>query len=132
MRVQEILTAEHEIRYVIVEESGNLIIPVVRNLKYLQAIGRARNTLRAYAHNLSLYFTYLAQEHLDSACVTLDDMAGFVLWPKNPYRSLKVLPVQPVTQARTNTTINQCITAVAGFYDYLWRRDELTMCKLKP
>jgi len=37
-----------------------------------------------------------------------------------------VLPVQPVTQARTNTTINQCITAVAGFYDYLWRRDELT------
>src|SRR5436305_3717896 len=125
MRVQEILTAEHEIRYVIVDESGNLIIPVVRYLKYLQAIGRARNTLRAYAHNLSLYFTYLAQEHLDSACVTLDDMAGFVLWLKNPYRSLKVLPVQPVTQARTNTTINQCITAVAGFYDYLWRRDEL-------
>ena len=57
MRVQEILTAEHEIRYVIVDESGNLIIPVVRYLKYLQAIGRARNTLRAYAHNLSLYFT---------------------------------------------------------------------------
>src|SRR5439155_19389988 len=126
MRVQEILTADHEIRYVIVDESGNLIIPVVRYLKYLHAIGRARNTLRAYAHNLSLYFTYLAQEHLDYACVTLDDMAGFVLWLKNPYRSLKVLPVQPVTQARTNTTINQCITAVAGFYDYLWRRDELT------
>src|SRR5712691_7316058 len=122
MRVQEILTADREIRYVIVDEGGNLIIPVVRYLKYLHAIGRARNTLRAYAHNLSLYFTYLAQEHLDYACVTLDDMAGFVLWLKNPYRSLKVLPVQPVTQARTNTTINQCITAVAGFYDYLWRR----------
>jgi site-specific recombinase XerD len=30
-----------------------------------------------------------------------------------------------VTQARTNTTINGCITAVAGFYDYLWRQDEL-------
>lgn len=126
MRVQEILTADHEIRYVIVDESGKLIIPVVRYLKYLHAIGRARNTLRAYAHSLSLYFTYLAQEQLDSACVTLDDMAGFVLWLKNPYRSLKVLPVQPVTQARTNTTINQCMTAVAGFYDYLWRRDELT------
>jgi integrase/recombinase XerD len=125
MHVQEILTADHEIRYVIVDESGNLIIPVVRYLKYLHAIGRARNTLRAYAHSLSLYFTYLVQEQLDYACVTLDDLAGFVLWLKNPYRSLKVLPVQPVTQARTNTTINQCITAVAGFYDYLWRRDEL-------
>src|SRR6266702_7333516 len=126
MHVQEILTANHEIRYVIVDEDGNLIIPVVRYLKYLHAIGRARNTLRAYAHSLSLYFTYLAQEHIDYACVTLDNLAGFVLWLKNPYRSLKVLPVQPVTQARTNTTINQCITAVAGFYDYLWRRDELT------
>ena len=124
-RVQEILTADHEIRYVIVDESGNLIIPAVRYLKYLHAIGRARNTLRAYAHSLSLYFTYLAQEHIDYACVTLDNLAGFVLWLKNPYRSLKVLPVQPVTQARTNTTINLCITAVAGFYDYLWRRDEL-------
>jgi integrase/recombinase XerD len=30
-----------------------------------------------------------------------------------------------VTQARTNTTINGCLTAVAGFYDYLWRQDEL-------
>jgi len=78
MRVQEILTADHEIRYVIVDESGNLIIPAVRYLKYLHAIGRARNTLRAYAHSLSLYFTYLAQEHFDYACVTLDDMAGFV------------------------------------------------------
>ena len=78
MRVQAILTAEHEMRYVIVDESGNLIIPAVRYLKYLHAIGRARNTLRAYAHNLSLYFTYLAQEHLDYACVTLDDLAGFV------------------------------------------------------
>jgi integrase/recombinase XerD len=125
MRVQEILTADHLKRYVIVDENGNLIVPVVRYLKYLHAIGRARNTLRAYAHSLSLYFTYLAQEQLDYLRVTLDEMGGFVLWLKNPYRSLKVLPVQPVAQARTNTTINHCMTAVAGFYDYLWRQDEL-------
>ncbi len=78
MRVQDILTADHEIRYVIVDESGNLIIPVVRYLKYLHAIGRARNTLRAYAHSLSLYFTYLAPEQVDYSSVTLDDLAGFV------------------------------------------------------
>lgn len=78
MRVQEILTADHLKRYVIVDESGNLIVPVVRYLKYLHAIGRARNTLRAYAHSLSLYFTYLAQEQLDYLRVTLDEMGGFV------------------------------------------------------
>lgn len=125
MRVQEIRTSDYHKRYVVVDGNGNLVVPVVRYLKYLNAIGRARNTLRSYAQSLSLYFTYLAQEHLGYQQVTLDDLGGFVLWLKNPYRSLKVLPVRPMTQARTNTTINGCITAVAGFYDYLWRQDEL-------
>lgn len=126
MHVQEIVTPQHHSkRYVVVDEIGEMIIPVVRYLKYLDAIGRARNTLRSYAHSLSLYFTYLAQQNLDYQEVTLDDLGGFVLWLKNPYRSLKVLPVQPVVQARTNTTINNCITAVSGFYDYLWRQDDL-------
>src|SRR5258708_3525655 len=126
MRVQEIVTPQYHKRYIVVDESGDLIIPVVRYLKYLDAIGRARNTLRSYAHGLSLYFTYLAELRLDYQEVTLDDLGQFVLWLKNPYRSLKVLPVQPVTQARTNTTINNCLTAVSGFYDYLWRQDDLT------
>jgi integrase/recombinase XerD len=125
MRVQEIRTSDSHKRYVVVDGDGNLVVPVVRYLKYLHAIGRARNTLRSYAQSLSLYFTYLAQEHLEYQQVTLDDLGGFVLWLKNPYRSLKVLPVRPVTQARSNTTINGCLTAVAGFYDYLWRQDEL-------
>jgi integrase/recombinase XerD len=125
MRVHEIRTSDHHKRYVVVDGNGNLVVPVVRYLKYLNAIGRARNTLRSYAQSLALYFTYLAQEHLEYQQVTLDDLGGFVLWLKNPYRSLKVLPVRPLTQARTNTTINGCITAVAGFYDYLWRQDEL-------
>ena len=126
MRVQEIRTSDHQKRYVVVDSNGSLVVPVARYLKYLHAIGRARNTLRSYAQSLSLYFTYLAQEHLDYQQVTLDDLGGFVLWLKNPYRSLKVLPVRPVPQARTNTTINGCITAVSGFYDYLWRQDDLT------
>src|SRR6266700_1890727 len=126
MRVQEIVTQQyHHKRSVVVDERGDLVIPVVRYLKYLDAIGRARNTLRSYAHGLSLYFTYLTQQHLDYQQVTLDDLGGFVLWLKNPYRSLKVLPAQPVAQARTNRTINLIITAVSGFYDYLWRQDDL-------
>ena len=115
MLVQEIVTPRHQKRYVVVDENGDLVIPVVRYLKYLDAIGRARNTLRTYAQGLSLYFTYLTQQALDYQHVTLDDLAGFVLWLKNPYRSLKVLPVQPVVQARSNRTINLIITAVSGF-----------------
>ncbi|HYU72115.1 MAG TPA: tyrosine-type recombinase/integrase [Ktedonobacteraceae bacterium] len=125
MRVQEILTTDREKRYVVVDDNGELVVPAIRYLKYLDAIGRARNTLRTYAQGLSFYFTYLAQQNLNYQQVTLDDLGGFVLWLKNPYRSLKVLPVQPVAQARSNRTINLIITAVSGFYDYLWRQDDL-------
>lgn len=125
MRVQEILTADHQKRYVVVDEHGNLVVPAIRYLKYLDSIGRARNTLRSYAHGLKLFFEYLSQQRLDYTAVTLDDLGGFVLWLKNPYRSLKVLPVEPVVQARTNSSINHILTAVAGFYDYLWRQDDL-------
>lgn len=80
MRVQEIVTPQHHHkRYIVVDNSGDLIVPVVRYLKYLDAIGRARNTLCAYAQSLSLYFTYLAQQDLDYPEVTLDDLGGFVL-----------------------------------------------------
>lgn len=125
MQVQEIVTQHHQKRYVVIDDSGNLVVSVIRYLKYLDAIGRARNTLRSYAQGLSLYFSYLQQQSLNYEHVTLDDLGGFVLWLKNPYRSLKVLPVQPVAQARANRTINLIITAVSGFYDYLWRQDDL-------
>lgn len=125
MRVQEILTATNRKRYLLVDEHGELVVPVIRYLKYLDSIGRARNTLRSYAYGLKLLFEYLSQQKLDHKAVTLDDLGGFVLWLKNPYRSLKVLPVEPVAQARTNRSINHTLTAVAGFYDYLWRQDDL-------
>ena len=127
MRMQAIVTQHNQKRYVVVDEGGDLVTPVVRYLKYLDAIGRARNTLRSYAQSLALYFTSLAQQKLDYQHVTLDELGGFVLWLKNPYQSLKVLPVQPVAQARTNRTINLIITAISGFYDYLWRQDDLAV-----
>lgn len=125
MRVQEVLTSTGQKRYLVVDADGNLVLPVARYLKYLDSIGRARNTLRSYAFGLKLFFDYLAQKQLDYQRVTLDDMGGFIFWLKNPYRALNVLPQQETPQACTNQTINQILTATSGFYDYLWRHEEL-------
>src|SRR5207249_1734280 len=64
---------------------------------------------------------------LDYQRVSLDDRAEFVLWLKSPYRSTELLPKEPSEQARANSSINQILTAVAGFYDYLWRQGELPL-----
>ncbi len=123
MRVIEVQTSLDERRYVVIDDQGTVIEPIVRYLKYLDRIGAARNTLHSYATALKHYWQYLAQEALDWQQVTLDDLARFVLWLKLPSGSFKVLPAQPVPQARSNRTINHALTVVTGFYDYHWRME---------
>ena len=124
MHVQEILIPNGLTRYIVVHANGDLVLPIARYLKYLDSIGRARNTLRSYAYDLRLYWTYLDHKQMAHNEVTLDDLAGFVLWSKNPYQSLDLMPILPVEQARTNRTINHTLTVIVGFYDYLWRQGD--------
>ncbi len=126
MRVVEIETQNTQRRYVVIDEIGELVEPVVRYLKYLDRIGSARQTLRSYATALRLYWEFLLQEQLNWQHVTLDDLSRFVLWLKLPSGSLKVVPAHPVEQARSNRTINHTLTVVRGFYDYHWRTEEVS------
>jgi len=108
------------------DEEGQLVLPIAHYLKYLDRIGSARNTLRSYAAALRLYWAFLSQEQLNWQQITLDDLSRFVLWLKLPSGSLKVLPVHPVEQARSNRTINHILTVTRGFYDYHWRMEEVS------
>ncbi len=126
MRVVEIEAQDHQRRYVVIDEEGSLVVPVVHYLKYLDRLGSARHTLRSYAAALRLYWTFLSQEQLNWQQITLDDLSRFVLWLKLPSGSLKVLPAHPVEQARSNRTINHTLTVVRGFYDYHWRMEEVS------
>ena len=49
MRVVEIRTQTQQRRYIVIDEQGTLVEPIVRYLKYLDRIGTARNTLHSYA-----------------------------------------------------------------------------------
>lgn len=124
MRVVEIKIQDGQHRYVVIDEDGGLVEPIVRYLKYLDCIGSARQTLRSYAYSLKHYWEYLKEQQLNWQQVTLDDFSRFVLWLKLPSKSLKVLPAHPVPQARSNRTINHALTVVRSFYDYHWRLEE--------
>jgi site-specific recombinase XerD len=126
VRVVEILTQEQQQRDVVIDDEGILVEPIARYLKYLDRIGSARHTLRSYATMLRLYWEFLMQEQLDWQQITLDDLSRFVLWLKLPAKSLKVLPVHPVPQARSNRTINHALSALTGFYDYHWRMETIS------
>lgn len=126
MQVVEVETQDHQKRYVLIDDAGVLVEPIVRYLKYLDRIGAARNTIRSYATVLKQYWDYVSQQQLDWQQITLDDLAQFVLWLKLPTGSLHILPVQPVPQARSNRTINHALTVLSSFYDYHWRMDNIS------
>src|SRR5207302_10371677 len=51
---------------------------------------------------------------------------GFVAWLKRPKQVRQRQPGRSVSQARSNTTINLYLTAVSGFYDYLFRTEQIS------
>src|SRR2546425_12465969 len=88
MRVVEIETQDLQRRYVVIDDEGNLVEPVVRYLKYLDQRGAARQTIRSYASMLRLYWEFLSQQRLEWQQITLEDLAEFVFWLKLPTGSL--------------------------------------------
>ena len=70
MRVVEVETPNHQKRYVVINDTGEIVDPIVRYLKYLDRLGSARQTLRSYASALRLYWDFLGQQHLDWQQVT--------------------------------------------------------------
>ena len=57
MRVQEILL-ENSKKYMLIDEKGIPIVPVVKYLKYLDSTGKSRNTQKTYCYALKQYFIF--------------------------------------------------------------------------
>lgn len=74
--------------------------PVERFLSYLASIEKSPNTIKAYAHDLKDWLTYLDRHGVDWRAAGLEDVAGFVAWLRLPPRArdglVSVLPtVEP-------------------------------------
>lgn len=121
MKVEEVLTKEGKTRYILLNNKGELVEPVIRFLKFKDNSGSARETLRAYCHHLKLYFEFLEQKGLLYNDLGIDEMAEFLRWLQNPHGSVKVFSISPCAPIRKPNTINTIMTAVEVFYDYLNR-----------
>lgn len=128
MKVQELLIEDHfgiqKRRYMLIDKTGQPIIPVVKYLKYLDNTGKAENTLKSYCYHLMCYFKFLEQKEKNYQEVNLDLLAEFMGWLRNPYQSTKVIPYEKTLSKRSERTVNIIITCVIGFYDYLTRLED--------
>ncbi|MBB6716834.1 tyrosine-type recombinase/integrase [Clostridium gasigenes] len=124
MEVVKVRTEDLKERYFVADDDGLPIEVILKFIRFKDNTNHARNTLRMYCQHLKLYFEYLQQRELDFQSVTIDDLALFVNWLQNPYKSLKVIPVHQTEQARSSRTINIIVNTVLAFYDYILRHEE--------
>lgn len=124
MEVVRVKTEDGKERYFVADDNGLPIEPILKFIRFKDNTNFARNTLRMYCQHLKLYFEYLQQRELDFQKVTIDDLALFVNWLQNPYKSLKVIPTHQVETARSPRTVNIIVNTVLAFYDYILRHEE--------
>ena len=85
MRVQRVLMPGSEAEsWTLLGDDQVPVEPVERFLGYLASIEKSPNTVKAYAHDLKDWFTYLTRHGLDWQVVTVEDVAGFVAWLRLP------------------------------------------------
>lgn len=75
MRVLQVITSDNKTRYMLVNSYGEMVIPVMKFIKYKDNTGTARNTLRSYCYALKLYFEFLEQKEISYTNVGIDELA---------------------------------------------------------
>lgn len=106
MRVQRVLMPGSEAEaWTLLGDDQVPLEPVERFLGYLSSIEKSPNTVKAYAHDLKDWFTYLTGRDLDWQTVAVEDVAGFVAWLRLPpeARDGKVAVLRGWTCKRTGT-----------------------------
>jgi len=121
------LAGEFRVRRVMVAATGGLswslvgpdrvvVEPVERYLAWLTHIERSPNTVRAYAHDLKLYWSFLADTARGWEAPTVESLGEFVAWLRRPAANVVVLVGGDARRGRR--TVNRALSAVIGFYEY--------------
>ena len=94
------------------------VVPVERFLACLTDIGRSPNTVKAYAHDLKDYWSFISFRGLDWREVRLEDVGEFVAWlqlpPAGRPGEVAVLPFAASEVGAS--TANRKLAAVSSFY----------------
>jgi hypothetical protein len=117
MRVQRVLMPDSGVEsWTLLGKDFAPIEPVERFLAYLAWIERSPNTVKAYAHDLKDWFTYLVRRGLDWRSVTLEDVGGYVAWLRLPpaARDGRVVVLPMVEHHCTASSVNRKLAALTS------------------
>jgi len=125
VRVQRVVMPGSGVEsWTVLGDDGGPVEPVERFLAFLAAVERSPNTVKAYAHDLKDWFTFLAGRGLDWQAVTLEDVAGFVAWLRLPpgARDGRVAVLPTVDSHCAESSVNRKLAALTSFCEFHGRQ----------
>lgn len=114
--MQRVATTSGRVRWTLTHEDGRPVEPAERFLRYRFHTEASPNTLRAYAHDLKLFFGFVEEQGLDWRTLTLADLGSFTAWLRRPAPNVLQLP--GASPARSEATVSRVQSAVFAFYDF--------------
>jgi site-specific recombinase XerD len=124
MRVVTVRTKDNKERYMVVDNQGQPVVPIIKYLKFKDNTGSSRNTLRTYSYHLKLFFEFLYQKNRDYLNVNIDDFADFVGWLRKPDENIKISYIIDKESKRSNRTINAITNTVLLLYEYIMQQED--------
>ncbi|MCY0946553.1 tyrosine-type recombinase/integrase [Streptomyces antarcticus] len=121
MRVQRVLSPDSmRESWTLLGDDWRPVGPVESFLAYLAAVERSPNTVKAYAHDLKDWWSYLDGRGLDWMTIDLEALAGFVAWLRLPpaARSGAVSVLPMVGHHCAASSVNRKLAAVSTFYEF--------------
>jgi integrase/recombinase XerD len=104
-------------RWAVLDAHGVPMADVTALLRHLTAIERSPNTVKAYASDLALFFTFTDAHQVMWTAVNNEWLGKFIAWMRTPSERL-VRPSNP-NGIRNERTVNRALSAVGTFAQYM-------------
>lgn len=135
MEVKSFTNKNNHTIYFVVEDDGTVIKPIYDYMLFLVRNNYSINSVRTICFHLKLYFEWLTLTGLtyktavnkksDTNKGILINLSDFKTWLKYPSYNDGIIYLQEVKAARTAATVNQIMSAVFGFYNFLTANEEI-------
>lgn len=121
MRVQRVLMPNSDFEsWTLLGDDQMPVEPVERFLAYLASIEKSSNTIKAYAHDLKDWFTFLDRRGGSWQAASMEDVAEFVAWLRLPpeARDGKVTVLPTVEHHCSAASVNRKLAALSSFCEF--------------
>lgn len=119
-------TSTNQTIWLVVDDNYVVVKPIKVYISYLLSSNKSPNTIKAYAYNLKLYWDYLERYALNWQLISLDDLAGFILWLRSPEYHPKLVSIEQKTAKRTEKTVSDILSTVYRFIEFHQRNGNIT------